>query len=427
MSQLQVLNKILQTKDASIITLNGLDENYFPDYREEFNFIANHLSKYQQLPDLYTVMDKFENNGFEVIEVNEPTEFLLQELNSDRIRREITAKYNQLRPLLMSGDSNAMEQVMKIVKEAADTQANFVTLNAVDLAHDMSRYETYEDMLKNHEKYFITTGFKELDDIIGGFNAKEDLVTIVARNGLGKSWILFKAASAAAQQGKTVGIYSGEMSADSVGFRIDTLIGGISNGAIMHGNASVKHEYKRLLEKINEETPGHIWIITPDMIGNQASISTLRGFIEKYNLDALYVDQHSLLLDERKGRTQVEISSHISADLKLLQSVKQIPIIAVSQQNREKIEDKDGKKQFDTTQVANADRIAQDSSLVIFIERDGDSLLKLHIGKSRHSGSGQVLTYKIDLNTGKFNYLPSTENTSSSQGAMAGYEEDEVF
>ena len=102
------------------------------------------------------------------------------------------------------------------------------------------------EVVDNPDKYFITTGFKELDKILGGWNTQEDVATIVARNGLGKSWVLFKCAAAAAQAGKRVGVYSGEMSEDSVGFRVDSIIQHISNGSLVHGSASVKNQYKNI-------------------------------------------------------------------------------------------------------------------------------------------------------------------------------------
>ena len=48
-SQLQVLNKILQTKDYSFILLNSLDERYFYNYKAEFKFIKKHyLEMYEK-------------------------------------------------------------------------------------------------------------------------------------------------------------------------------------------------------------------------------------------------------------------------------------------------------------------------------------------------------------------------------------------
>ena len=65
MIQLQVLNKILDTKDSSLITLNNLNEDYFTDYKSEFKFIKTHLDTYGNIPDIETFLSTFKN--FEVI------------------------------------------------------------------------------------------------------------------------------------------------------------------------------------------------------------------------------------------------------------------------------------------------------------------------------------------------------------------------
>ena len=421
MIQLQVLNKILRDKDASIITLNNLTSDYFSEYPEEFWFIKEHLDEYGCLPDMETFVSKFED--FEIIEVNEPTSYLLEELNNDRVRRELTENYNRLRPLLMSGEKEDTEKALMILKEAAEKSASLVSLNCVNILEDTSRYDSYLDRLENYDKYFIKTGFDELDALIGGWDVKEELATIVARTGMGKSWLLLKCASAAAKQGKIVGIYSGEMSENKVGYRLDTLMGNFSNGALIHGGASVKNEYRKYLDNLQENVPGKIFVLTPQMINGPAGVSALRAFVEKYNIDILFVDQHSLLEDDRKGKSPVEKASNISKDLKLLQVIKQIPIISVSQQNRSTVEG----KAFDTTQVAQSDRIVQDSTIVIFIERKND-LFKLHLVKSRDTENGKVLSYKVDLNVGSFIFIPEEgEEGTSSTNETSGYSEDEVF
>ena len=421
MIQLQVLNKILRDKDASIITLNNLTSDYFSEYPEEFWFIKEHLDEYGCLPDMETFVSKFED--FEIIEVNEPTSYLLEELNNDRVRRELTENYNRLRPLLMSGEKEDTEKALMILKEAAEKSASLVSLNCVNILEDTSRYDSYLDRLENYNKYFIKTGFDELDALIGGWDVKEELATIVARTGMGKSWLLLKCASAAAKQGKIVGIYSGEMSENKVGYRLDTLMGNFSNGALIHGGASVKNEYRKYLDNLQENVPGKIFVLTPQMINGPAGVSALRAFVEKYNIDILFVDQHSLLEDDRKGKSPVEKASNISKDLKLLQVIKQIPIISVSQQNRSTVEG----KAFDTTQVAQSDRIVQDSTIVIFIERKND-LFKLHLVKSRDTENGKVLSYKVDLNVGSFIFIPEEgEEGTSSTSETSGYSEDEVF
>lgn len=421
MIQAQVINKIIQDRDPSIITLNNLTADYFSDYKQEFWFIKKHLDEYGNIPDSTTFLSKFPN--FEYFEVHETLNYLLEELVKDKNKRFLAENFNKIRNFIMSND---VDSAMQLLRQASEESSASISLQCVDVIHDTSRYDRYLDRVDNLDKYFIKTGFPELDAIISGWDCNEDLVTIVARNGLGKSWILFRCAAAAAKQGKRVGIYSGEMSEDSVGYRIDTLIGNISNGALMHGGGSVKNEYKKFLEELQTKVPGELFVLTPKMINGPATVSALRAFVEKYNLDILFVDQHSLLEDDRKAKDKVEKASNISKDLKLLQSVKRIPVVCVSQQNREKVEEG-----FDTTQIANSDRIGQDSSVVLFIERK-DDLLKLHLKKSRNSGCGQVLTYRVDLNKGIFQFIPDEKDVSAAPGTTSintyeNYSEDEVF
>lgn len=393
----------MTTKDASVITLNGLTSDYFSDYISEYNFIKSHLSKYNNIPDQETFLNVF--SDFQVMNVTESSDYLLSELMRDKNKRFLANNYNKARQLIMDGK---VEEALTTLKQASEESIDFISLNAIDLMHDTSRYDVYVDKIDNLDKYFITTGFKELDAIFNGWDVNEDVVTIVARNGIGKSWILTKCASAAALAGKRVGLYSGEMGEDAVGYRVDTLVGHISNGALVHGGASIKNEYKQFLETLNKECKGNLFILTPKEIRGRPTVSALRAFVEKYKLDILFIDQHSLLEDERGGKTDVAIASNISTDLKMLQSTKRIPLICVAQQNREKVEGG-----FSTTQIARADKIAQDSSIIIFLERK-DDLMRMHVEKSRQSGAGQIISYRIDLNKGIFEYVPGENDAVTS-------------
>ena len=140
-----------------------------------------------------------------------------------------------------------------------------------------------------------------------------------------------------------------------------------------------------------------------------ADIPALRAFIEKEKLDILFIDQISLLEDARHGKTPVEKVSNISKDIKNLQVMSRIPIIAVCQQNRTKNED--GSQ--DTTQIAQSDRLGQDCTVALFLDRDKNNkdMLKIYIGKSRDSVVGNTLCYQVDFNNGHWNYIPSEEDS----------------
>ena len=123
------------------------------------------------------------------------------------------------------------------------------------------------------------------------------------------------------------------------------------------------------------------------------------------------MDQHSLLDDMRRGRTEFERAANISKDIKLLQVTKHIPIITVSQQNRSKVDEEKG---AGTENISNSDRIAQDSTIIIFLSQDQD-IMTLNIAKSRDGGTGKKLKYMIDLDHGKFTYIPTEEDSHTEE------------
>ena len=87
MTQAQIINKILSTKKLDIITENAFNENYFPAYRSEFNFIMDHYNNYNAIPDLVTFIQRFPN--FDLFEVTETDKYLAEVL-SEEYRTKVT-------------------------------------------------------------------------------------------------------------------------------------------------------------------------------------------------------------------------------------------------------------------------------------------------------------------------------------------------
>ena len=380
------------------------------------------MAKYGNVPDINTFASEFPH--FDFIQVNESPSYLIDKLYEDRNARKLSTLFNKIRQEFNDGD---IDKAMNTYLSSMNDIAKAKHIESIDLLRDTSRYDAFIDRADDWKKFFVKTGFPELDEIIGGWDRQEELATIVARSNMGKSWILLKCACAAAEQGLNVGIYSGEMSERKVGYRIDTLIGHISNTALTKGNIEVQNEYKQYLDSLPNKFTGTMKVLTPNMIGGPAGVTALRAFIEKDNLDILFVDQHSLLEDDRKAKNPVEKASNISKDLKNLQVLKQIPIISVSQQNRASTENGVGLEH-----IAQSDRIAQDSTIVLFFEQK-DGIITMHLVKSRDSANMKDLSYAVDLNRGIFTYIPTEndalENGDQIQNLLDEYEatEEDIF
>ena len=401
MVQLQLLNYLLQTGDGSLLKVNNVDDTSFSEYPEEYQFIRDHMSNYGQVPDRLTFATKFDD--FDWIEVNENPNYLIDELYRDRNKRTLAKVFNGVRDRINAGD---VEGAMALFTSSSQDVLSSTHIDCVDILKDTSRYDAYLERTADFSKFYIKTGFPELDELIGGWDRLEELATIVARPGIGKSWVLLKCAIAAAEQGLRVGLYSGEMSELKVGYRFDTLVGHISNSGIIRGNAELMNTYKGFLDSLEQRFSGCLKVITPKMIKHAATVTDLEAFIEKEKLDILCIDQHSLMEDQRRAKDPVTRASNISKDLKNLQVLKRIPIIAVSQQNRN-ISDENAV--IDVSHIAQADRIGQDSTVVIFLEQK-NHVLTMHLSKARDSGAGSKLKYAIDLDKGVFQFIPNEDD-----------------
>lgn len=401
MVQNQLINKLLISQDKSILTLNNLTDEFFSDYKDEFNFIKNHTQQYGKIPDKATFISRFPD--FDFIEVNEPIKYLLDAIYEDRNKRLLAKTFNKVRECLTEGN---VEEAMRVYTSSQKQLLTAKHITCTNLYEDLSRYDEYVERSQNIAHYFVKTGFPELDEVIGGWDRKEELAVITARTNQGKSFITTKMAAAAAQQGLNVLIFNGEMTTSKVGYRLDTLLSHISNTQLIRGNANAQMDYKRFLEDIKTNLKGSIKLMTAKDVEGPITVSTLEAFIERENGDILFVDQYSLMEDQQKGKTQTERFANISKDLKLLQSKKQIPIITVAQLNRQK--DENGEDTIDTTMIGMSDRIAQDATAVIGISRDkkDKKLMKLQIVKARDAEIGRKLSYIADFDKGIFSFVP---------------------
>lgn len=416
--QAQVLNKMVANNDTSLLIGNNLDEEYFSDYEEEFKFIKEHFNKYGRIPDLATFVSQFPD--FDVLQVDEPNNYLVDELVKDKNTRLLASIFNKVRDLLMK---NKVDEALALYTTAQESVVKAKHFQSVDILTDSSRYDAYVERCRDFEKYYVKTGFPELDKLIGGWDRLEELATISARPGVGKSWVLLKCAVAALEQGLTVGMYSGEMSTNKVGYRFDTLYGHLSNYGITRGNADLQNDYKRYIDSLSSKFKNSFKVLTPNDINGPAGVTALRAFIDQDKLDILFVDQHSLLEDDRKARTPVEKAANISRDLKNLQVMEKIPIIAVSQQNRN-----DTSGGVDVSHIAQSDRISQDSTIVIFLEHK-DDILTLNLAKARDAVNDRKIKYAADFDKGIFSYVPEESNALEGEGSeeLAKEFEEDVF
>ena len=407
MVSLQILSKCLAKHDFALIEDNALTEDYFPGYESELRFIQDHVKTYGNVPDTATFLSNFPN--VELVEVTESDEYLLDKISEEHLYAQSVPILQRAAELLKTDSNEAAEYMAMQIKQL---EPNYHLGGTDIVAQAEQRFEQFQERKNNKENWFFESGFQELDDIIHGIQRNEELLVIVARTNQGKSWVLEKMCAHVWQTGFNVGYFSPEMTANSVGFRFDTLTNHYRNKGLLWGNNDIDEEdYRNYVTQLKERKNKFI-VATPNDFGNQLTVSKLKNWIRQYKLDMVAIDGITYISDERGRRNDNKTTSltNISEDLMALSVEMKVPVLVVVQANRSGVaqDDNDGTPELET--IRDSDGIAHNASKVISIRQKKDNILEIGIKKQRSGSVGGKLNYQWDIDTGDFTWIPSYDD-----------------
>lgn len=405
MVSLQIINKVLQTQDISLLEENQITRDYFPEYEEEIDFILKHYNDYGNIPDKATFIAQFPD--FEFIEVQESDRYLIDTIREEYLYYKSVPVVQQVAKL-MKTDSNAAVEYM--IQSMKDLQPNY-SITGVDIIQDaLNRYEQFTQVKEHQNEWFFTTGFEELDDLIHGIQRGEELFVLFARTNQGKSWVLEKICTHVWQLGFNVGYVSPEMSANSIGYRFDTLYNQFSNKGLMWGNEDAD-KYKDYIEKLKDNK--HKFIVsTPMDFNRQITVSKLKQWVKKYKLDMIAIDGITYMSDERykRGDNKTTSLTNISEDLMELSIELKIPVLVVVQANRNGVSAEDSNDVPELESIRDSDGIAHNASKVLSIKQTKEGTLTMQVKKQRFGAVGGKLIYQWGIDTGEFVNIPSYDD-----------------
>lgn len=413
MIQVQIINKILKSKSMDFVFDNDLSEEHFGDYSPEYNFIYNHYKQYGNVPDIETFLDAFED--FTIMEVSESDQYLLDKINEDYQYRELVPVINKVAELTKTDAIAAIDYLRSTLDQiqVLGSSSGIDIISQADL-----RLEVYIKKKNSSEPWMRPTGFKELDEVIGGLSPGEEFLVIVARTNNGKSWVLIKILEHNWKVGGNVGYISPEMSAESVGYRFDSLNEHFSNFALYTGRDV--ENYEQYINDLKTKSKNKFIVATPLDFNKKITVSKLRKFCLQNKLDILGIDGITYLTDERyhRGDNKTTSLTNISEDLMSLSCELKIPIIAVVQANRNGIEEDGSVPSLES--IRDSDGISHNASKVLSI-RQQNNKLKMEITKARNCKVGTKLCYDWDIDTGKFSYNASPDEYSETTQPESRY------
>jgi replicative DNA helicase len=212
------------------------------------------------------------------------------------------------------------------------------------------------------------SGFHDLDDLTGGFQAG-NLVVVAARPSMGKSTLATNIAeNAAIEHGRPVALFSLEMSETELAHRFIASQAKVSSDELRKGKVKADRWPKvlRAVEKLAR---------SPIFIDDSSDISVLemrakaRRLHSKHGgLGLIIVDYLQLVRPDGRADSRVEAVGQISRGLKILARELEIPVIAVSQLSRA-VESRNPPIPM-LSDLRESGQLEQDSDLVMFVYRE---------------------------------------------------------
>jgi replicative DNA helicase len=360
------------------------DDLYRADHRLIFGAVAA-LVERSQPPDAVTVSEHLQRLG--QLEAAGGLPYLARLVEDTpsaaniRAYARIVRDHAMLRKLIeIGGDiaasahategltaSEIVDRAEQLVFEIAEHQgrgSGFVSLKSI-LPKTIDRLDFLSH--STSEITGVSTGFVEMDKMTAGLQRGE-LIIIAGRPSMGKSTLAVNIAEHAALGHKLpAAIFSMEMSAEQLSFRMLSSIGRIPQTRLRNGKLH-DEDWPRVDSAVTMMSDAPIFIDDSGALTPTEVRARSRRLKREHGLGLIVVDYLQLMQVTGTVENRATEISEISRSLKALAKELDVPVIALSQLNRS-VEQRQDKRPV-MSDLRESGALEQDADLIMFIYRE---------------------------------------------------------
>ena len=245
----------------------------------------------------------------------------------------------------------------------------------------------------------ISTGLIDLDRRISGLN-NSDLIILAARPGVGKSSLAMNiGVEAAKHSGKSVAVFSLEMSKEQLGMRLVATECLMDNKKLATGRIVGEEEWARVAMAVASLSQAKMYL------DDDASLSVADINAKCRRVDGLglvIIDYLQLMTSAggqaKNNENRQQIVSDMSRSLKLMAKELNVPVICLSQLSRANESRGASQRRPMLSDLRDSGAIEQDADIVLFLYRDSyydedsdsPNLAECIVAKNRHGETGTV-------------------------------------
>jgi archaellum biogenesis ATPase FlaH len=262
-----ILSLIAGNRDLMALTSGIMRPSYFdPAMKKTVKFMLDYFEEYRDVPKLATIRAEVGTVLEDTGPINRAdATYVANEVEEFCRNRAVTEAILQGPDLLSKGDFG---KIISTLKDAI----------SVGLQKDMGidYFENPEERLRKTlvQEAKISTGWPELDAMIGGGVGRQELILFAANSGVGKSMTMLNLARNFLAQGLN-GVYiSLEMSEGVVSKRLDSMISKISQDNLLKEMSKVAAEVERAAGTMGK-------FIIKRMAENRTNVNDVRSWLQQ--------------------------------------------------------------------------------------------------------------------------------------------------
>ncbi|MGL4850264.1 MAG: replicative DNA helicase [Clostridium sp.] len=213
----------------------------------------------------------------------------------------------------------------------------------------------------------VSSGFKDLDDKTSGFQ-KGDMILVAARPSMGKTTFTLNIAEyAALREGKSVVIFSLEMSKEQLAYKLLCSEANIDMLKLRTGNLE-PDDWDRIARATGPLSKAKMYIDDTAGVTVMEMRSKCRRLKMEYGIDLIMIDYLQLMSGSSGSDNRQQEVSEISRSIKALAKEMECPVIALSQLSRAPEQRADHRPML--SDLRESGSIEQDADVVMFLYRD---------------------------------------------------------
>ncbi|VEI13312.1 replicative DNA helicase [Trueperella bialowiezensis] len=308
---------------------------------------------------------------------------------------EVGTRITQLGYTTDGGDADELlNMAQSEVYHMTESRATQDHIEMKDLVKELAR-EVDANASREDSIVGLSTGFQELDDILNGLRGGQ-MIIVAARPGMGKTTIAMDfCRHIAIKEERPVAFFSLEMNRVELGLRILSAESDVFLKNLLKGDIR-QSQWARISKTLERISSAPLLVDDSPNLTMMEIRSKARRLKQQFDIELIVIDYLQLLTSG--GRTpesrQQEVSE-FSRSIKLLAKELEIPIIAISQLNRNP--EQRGDKRPAVADLRESGSLEQDADVVLLIHRpqsvDGapdDPPAEVIVGKNRSGPTGKI-------------------------------------